>query len=311
MNSTLLRFDRRVFLKQLLLASAASAAGVARLRAAAPGWNEMPIAIFEKVFEALNYDELAQAVEQTGADGIEATIRANGHIKPAAAADEVPKMNAALRQRGRRIMIAATDVRRADDPQCERLLRVLKKNGVTHYRLGHYQFDLDRPMKQQVADFAAQARDLAAMNKSIGIQGLYQNHSGGRYLGALGWDASWMLDGIDPDALGLALDTRHLMKDTGSSWKTAVAACKPHIRSIYVKDGMWHGPRGDQYKDMALDTGFVNAGVISEIRRGIQPVPFCIHMEWLGYRVFAKNEIPAAVEAHQRDIATLRRWIAS
>lgn len=310
MNSILLRSNRRAFLRQILLASAASAVGVGRLRAATPGWKEMPIAIFEKVFEALNYEELAEAVERTGADGIEATIRANGHIKPAAAADEVPKMNAALRQRGRRIVIAATDVRRADDAQSERLLRVLKANGVTHYRLGHYQFDLDRPMKQQVATFAAQARDMAAMNKSIGIQGLFQNHSGGRYVGALGWDAVWMLDGINPDSFGLALDTRHLMKDTGSSWKTAVAACKPHIRSIYVKDGMWHGPRGDQYKDVALDTGFVNAGVFNEIRRGLEPMPFCLHMEWLGYRVFAKNEIPAAVEAHQRDIATLRRWIA-
>ncbi len=301
--------SRRTFLKQLAVASAITTTGLGRLRAAAPAWNEMPIAIFEKVFEALNYEELADAVARTGADGIEATIRANGHIKPAVAADEVPKMNEALRQRGRRIVIAATDVRGADDPESERLLRVLQANGVTHYRLGHYQYDLGKPMPEQVANYAAQAKDVAAMNKAIGIQGLYQNHSGGRYLGALGWDAVWTLQGIEPDAFGLALDTRHLIKDTGSSWKTAVAACKPHIRSIYVKDGMWHGPRGDQYKDVALDTGFVNSGIFNEIRRGLKPMPLCIHMEWLGYRVFLKNEIPAAIEAHQRDLATLRRWM--
>jgi len=301
--------SRRTFLKQLTAASTLTASGLGRLRAAESVWKEVPVAIFEKVFEALNYEELADVVARTGADGIEATIRANGHIKPAVAADEVAKMNEALRQRGRRIIIAATDVRRADDPESERLLRVLKANGVTHYRLGHYQYDLGKPMPEQVANYAAQAKDVAAMNKSIGIQGLYQNHSGGRYLGALAWDAVWMLKGIDADALGLALDTRHLLKDTGSSWKTAVAACKPHIRSIYVKDGIWHGPRGDQYKDVALDTGFVNGGVFNEIRRELKPVPLCIHMEWLGYRVFPKKEIPAAIEAHQRDLATLRRWM--
>ena len=93
------------------------------------------------------------------------------------------------------------------------------------------------------------ARDLAAMNKAIGIQGLYQNHSGGRYLGALAWDAAYMLDGIDPDVLGVALDLRHLRTDTGSSWKTAVQALRPHVRSIYVKDAIWSG-RSDKLENV-------------------------------------------------------------
>jgi sugar phosphate isomerase/epimerase len=272
-----------------------------------------PIAIFEKVFEGLNYQELAEAVEQTGADGIEATIRKGGHIEPQSAADEVPKMSEALQARGKRIIVAATSISRADDPDAWKVLRVLKAAGITHYRMSHYQLQLDRPLLPQVRNFAAQARELAALNVEVGIQGLYQNHSGSSqkqgYLGALGWDAAMMLEGIDPKALGLALDTRHLIKDTGSSWHTAVAACKHHIRSIYLKDGTWSGPRGDQYKDVQLDTGFVNKGVFDEIRRGLESMPLCIHMEWLGYRVFKKEEIPAAIDAHQKDIAALRSWM--
>lgn len=275
-----------------------------------PSW---PIAIFEKVFEGLNYTELAEAIEQTGADGIEATIRKGGHIEPAAAADEVPKMNDALKARGRRIIIAATSITRADDPDAAKVLKTLKAAGVSYYRMSHYQLKLGQPLLQQVRNFAAQARDLAALNAEVGIQGLYQNHSGSSkaqgYLGALGWDAAMMLEGVDPRALGLAFDTRHLCKDTGSSWHTAVAVCKPHIRSIYVKDGTWTGPRGDQYKDVPLDTGFVNKAVFDELRSGLEPMPLCIHMEWLGYRVFKKHEIPSAVEAHQRDIAALKKWL--
>ncbi len=304
-----MRVTRRLFVQQIAWGSTVAATGVSGSVAAATKRDEPSITIFEKVFEALNYDELADALDQIGADGVEATIRANGHIKPEAAAEEVPKMQAALAKRGKRIVIAATDVRRADEPLAASLLKTLKANGISHYRLGHYYLDLDRPLKPQVADFAKQAKDLAALNKEIGIQGLYQNHSGGKYLGALIWDAVMMLDGIDPDSLGLALDTRHLIKDTGSSWRTAVAACKPHIRAIYLKDGMWFGPRGDQYKDVPLDTGFVNAGVFREIRRGLPPLPLCIQMEWLGYRVFPKHEIPDAIKAHQRDLAALRRWL--
>ena len=304
--------DRRLFCASAGAAMCSAVAANASLAAQEkhPSW---PIAIFEKVFEGLNYQELADAVEQTGADGLEATIRKGGHIEPAVAADEVPKMSEALMARGKRIIIAATSISRADDPQAEMVLKILKASGITYYRMAHYQLKFDQPLLPQVRNYAAQARELAALNTEVGIQGLYQNHSGSSkqqgYLGALGWDAALLLEGIDPNALGLAFDTRHLIKDTGSSWHTALAACKPHIRSIYLKDGTWTGPRGDQYKDVPLDTGFVNKGVFDEIRKGLESMPLCIHMEWLGYRVFKKDEIPSAIDAHQKDIAALRSWM--
>lgn len=309
--------SRRKFLQHVSAASLATPVFASALRAApaAQSQTEWPIAIFEKVFEGLSYEELADAMEKIGADGVEATIRPGGHIEPAAAKDEVPKMSAALKARGKRIVIAATHVGSVDAPQSESLLRTLASEGVTHYRMNHYRYDLTQPIMPQLANFTAMARDLAAMNKEVGIQGLYQNHSGATakrgYVGALGFDVATMLDGIDPDHLGLAMDTRHLCKDTGSSWPVALAACKPHIRSIYVKDGTWKGERGDQYENVPLDTGFVNETVFQSIRAGVKPMPLAIHMEWLGYRVFPKDEIPQAIEACQRDIKTLRRWLAA
>lgn len=283
--------------------------GGTRLWAANGGWGDQPIAVFEKVFEGLSYDELAEAMEAIGAAGPEATIRPGGHIEPAQAAEEVPKMSAALKARGRRIVIAATHVRRVDEPHGESLLRVLKAEGVRYYRMGHYRFDPDRPLRRQVADFAVQARDLAAMNASLGIQGLYQNHAGARYLGALGWDAAEMLEGIDPDHLGMALDLRHLRADTGSAWKTVVRLLKPHIRSIYIKDGKWTGPRSNKLQNVPVDTGFVDDGLFEFVRKGLSPMVLCLHMEHMGYRVFEKHEIPGAVEAHRNDIAAIRRWL--
>lgn len=302
--------DRRQFVRFASLTALASQVRV--LRAAAQ--EDWPIAIFEKVFEGLSYSELGEALAKIGADGVEATIRPGGHIDPADAEAEVPKMQAALKSRGQRIVIAATHIRSVAEPATRPLLETLVANQVTHYRMGHFHYDLAQPLMPQLKQFAAQARELAALNRELGIQGLYQNHSGSSnykrgYVGALGWDAAMMLEGIDPLGLGLAMDTRHLRKDTGSSWKVALRACKPHIRSIYVKDGVWKGERGDEYKDVPLDTGFVNQRLFDDIRAGLDPMPLCIHMEWLGYRVFEKHEIPSAIEAHQRDLATLRSWL--
>jgi sugar phosphate isomerase/epimerase len=270
------------------------------------GW---PIAVFEKVFEKLTYDELADAVARTGADGIEATIRPGGHIRPDAAADETPRMVEALRKRGKRVLIAATAIRSADSPHAESLLKTFRSLGIRHYRLGYYPLDAARPLKPQVAEARAQLRTLVAVNRELGLQGLYQNHAGARYLGALGWDAAQLFDGIDPDTVGIALDLRHLRADTGTSWKTAAALLKPHIRSIYVKDATWTGPRGNVLHDVPLDTGFVTRDVFEFVRRGLPPMPVCLHVEHLGYRAFEKHEMPAVVKAHQADLAVLRNWM--
>ena len=281
------------------------------LSSAAQTAGDWPIAIFEKVFEGLTFDELADAIAQIGADGVEATIRPKGHIEPAVAEEEVPRMAEALAQRGKRIVIAATHLQRADQPHTESLLKTFKSLGITHYRMGYYRFDHRKPMKKQVAEFAAQAKELAAVNQSIGIQGLYQTHAGARYLGALGWDLAYLLDGIDPRWIGVAVDLRHIRADTGTSWQTAVQVLKPHVRSIYVKDATWTGERGNELKDVPVDTGFVNADMFNAVRAGLPPMPLCLHVEHIGYRIFEKHEIPSAIKAHQRDIRTLRRWMES
>lgn len=275
-----------------------------------------PIAIFEKVFEGLDFGELADAVAETGADGIEATIRPGGHIEPERAADLVPKMAEALKKRGCSILIAATQIDSVDNPFAESLLRTLKDSGVDYYRMGYYWLDVNRPGLPQLESAASKARELAALNAEIGIQGLYQNHSAGGdrnrvYLGALGWDAAWILKNIPPEHLGVAMDTRHLKQETGTSWRSAVIACKPHIRSIYLKDGVWEGERSERVRGVPLDEGFVDLSVFNFIRAGLEPMPLCLHMEWLGYRIFPKSEIPDAIQAHRKDIATIRRWLDS
>ncbi len=142
----------------LATSSALVAAASWRVPEAAATWapleTQWPIAIFEKVFEALRYDELADALVQIGADGVEATIRPGGHIEPLRAAEEVPKMATAMQQRGKRILIAATGIDQANDAARD-LLLVLKAAGITHYRMAHYRLVYDQPLKRQVANYAS------------------------------------------------------------------------------------------------------------------------------------------------------------
>ena len=279
---------------------------VAQQRLTEPDW---PVAIFEKAIQSLGYDDLADAVDRIGADGIEAAIRPGGHIEPAVAAEEVPRMVEALGRKGKRVIIAATHVNRADAPETESFLRTLKQNGIHYYRTGYYRYDPGQPLKRQVQEFAAMARDLAALNNEVGILGVYQNHAGAKYLGSLAWDLAYILNDVNPDALGVALDLRHLRADTGTSWKTAVAALKPHIRAIFVKDALWTGPRTDVVHNVPLGQGFATKEVFDFVRQGLSPMPLSIHMEHMAHGILEPSEIPEGIKAYQNDVAVLRSWL--
>src|SRR3982074_2017906 len=60
-------------------------------------------------------------------------------------------------------------------PRTEDILRTAKKLGVGFYRLGF--IDRQSDVARQISEIKAQLKDLAAMNKQIGIGGLLQNHS--------------------------------------------------------------------------------------------------------------------------------------
>ena len=297
--------NRRKFLAQ----SAATLASVTAANAQKSKKKAVsPIIVFEKPIQTLEYDRMGEILAKMGLHGIEATIRKGGHIAPEEAEEEVPKMVAALAENGQKALIAATNVSEANAAS-EKFLRILKVNGITKYRSNYYRYDLKKEMLPQVRENAAKLKNLAAMNKEIGVQALYQIHSGYKYAGAMSWDAALMFDGIDPDYAAIAYDLRHFRADSGLSWKTALATVKQHIRSIYVKDAVWEGERSNKLKNVPLDTGFVDKETFDAVRKGHKPMPVSLHMEWGRTSIYPKEDVMEAVEFVARDVKTLKSWL--
>src|SRR5688572_7270483 len=149
--------------------------GVARVARSAAAF---PICGLEKhFFEKYTPEETARTFADIGID-LELTVRPDGHIKPANAAEELPAMAAAFARHQRRILIVASSFVRPDEPHIESTLRAAKKLGIPYYRHRGFRYRAGAPLKEQIASFRAQAREFAALNKEIGIQALYQNHAG-------------------------------------------------------------------------------------------------------------------------------------
>jgi sugar phosphate isomerase/epimerase len=319
--------SRREFLQRAGLATAAclaasSASGASTGSAAATGSAKgatFQIGLLEKWFfdggdgGSLKYtpEQMAQTLDEIGLD-LELTMRKEGHIKPENAPDELPPMAAALAKKNRRILWLAMDTVRPDEPHWQKALRVGKQLGIPQYRHRGFRYDPAKPLKPQIASFNSMAKEFAAANKEIGIQGVYQLHSGPRHAGSAAWDLDQILEGVDPKHFGVAFDVRHAMVELGTAWPTAIQLLAPKIVALCVKSFRWEG---DQVVDVPLGQGRVKKDIVSQVVAAHGgPLPVCIHVEYFKNAAGKLAPVPFAqrkpiVDAFRADARVLREWL--
>lgn len=245
MNSSSL-FSRRDFLSTAVVAGAALTAlpslaaekKKSEKKAAAPK-KDYKIIAFSKPFRDKSPDETADIVAEIGWDGIECGVRAKDtHIEPARVEEDLPKMVEALKKRGKEVTIVTTDITQLN-PIGEKVLRTMAKLGIKKYRLGFTKYVKEKHPSQVVAEVGAALKDIAALNKQLGLQSGWQNHSGVDYVGASIWDLWTMMKDLDPKHMGVCFDIGHATVEGGLSWPTQARLIEPHLTAVFCKDFFW------------------------------------------------------------------------
>lgn len=303
--------SRREFIARALAASSTAAlGGASALPVLAEEKSPLPIVVFSKVYQTLklNFDDAAAVTAEAGIDGIDCPVRPGGEILPEHVTGELPQYVAALRKRGLQLPLLTTGITSVSSPCAEDILRTAKKLGVQFYRLGFVIRATDTSAGKQVREIKAQLKDLAALNKQIGIGALVQNHSpaGRSYLGG---DLSELLDLVkdfDPAQIGVAFDIGHALVVHGDDWRQHFEKLESHLKIVYVKDvkreGRWV-PFGEG--DIAT-TGYFK--LLRELKYN---APVSLHIEFDWTDGGKSKTRPALVKALQDSARVLRRWLAS
>jgi sugar phosphate isomerase/epimerase len=284
------------------LAAAAVAAGSRSLVAAQAARPKRKFCAFIKFVQSLKYDELAERIAALGFDGVEATVRQGGYIDPADAPAELPKLHAALKKQGLEITIVTSDIVRADQPHAEHLLQAAAELGIPRYRLGFMQYDLEKPVLEQLAALPPVFDALAALNRRVGIAALYQNHSGAKMVGATIWDLHYLIKNYPVAEVGCVYDIRHATVEAGEAWPTLYQLMKPHIGALSVKDFRWKGRRA---ANAPLGEGQVDPAFFEKLDPKFAG-PLSVHVEYL-----EDEDVEANLAALGRDLATLRKWLGA
>jgi sugar phosphate isomerase/epimerase len=294
--------SRRQFLTHTAVAGAALAAGLPAAQAQ-PG-KKYPIIGFSKPFQNLSFDDTADFVARVGWDGIECPVRPKGQIEPERAPDELPRLVEALKKRHLELSIVTTAIRSAADPLTEKVLRTVSKLGIKRYRLGFWKYRLDQPIPPQLKAIAAELRELAALNKELGLQAGFQNHSGRDYVGAPVWDLHAMMKDLDPKQMGVCFDIGHATLEGGYAWPINARLIEPHFSAVFVKDFAWQKTdKGWRAQWCPLGDGMVNRAFFNDLKKSAFAGPIAQHHE---YPLGNPAEMLAAL---QKDLKVLKEWL--
>jgi L-ribulose-5-phosphate 3-epimerase len=244
--------------------------------------NDVPkISIFSKHLQWLNYAEMAQVAAQIGFDGVDITVRPDGHVLPERVAEDLPKAVDAVKKAGMNVYMITTAVTDADDPFTESILKTANALGIQHYRMGWFKYDAQKNIEDSLKDFELQLSKLAVVNKKYSIYGEYQNHSG-LYFGAPIWDLYTVLARVNSPWLGSQYDIFHATVEGANSWPIALKVMKPYIKSVDIKDFQWAKKEGKWLNEVVpLGEGFVDYKSYLTLLKlyGIN-VPISMHYEY-------------------------------
>jgi len=298
--------NRRHFLQAVAAGTGAMVWSANPEAAQSPAWR---VGGFTKPIQDLSFEETARVTAEIGWDGIELALRAGGHVLPERVDEDLPKMVAALAARGKEVLVLATDIKGGAEPLTERVLRAAARSGIRLYRMGMLRYREGVPISQQIKDLRPQLRDLAALNRQLGVTALFQNHSGNGYVGAAVWDIHTLIEDLDPHDLGVHFDIGHATVESGLSWPTTFALVKDRIGGVIVKDFSWTFTPGapPTTEWCPIGRGMVSPRFFTMLRATNFRGPITMQFEY----PFENPSIEARVRALRADNAQVRAWIKS
>jgi sugar phosphate isomerase/epimerase len=165
-----------------------------------------------------------------------------------------------------------------------------------------YRYDLKQPIWPQLVAFRPVLKDLVALNREVGISGLYQNHAGADMLGASLWDIYDLIREFPARDIGLAYDIRHAQVEAGTAWPLQFELVKSRIAAVCVKDFIWEKNR---VKTVPLGEGRVDKQIMSRVKQTSFTGPISLHIEYGE----DKKDRKFFAEAFRKDFATLKEWL--
>ncbi len=223
----------------------------------------MKFIMFTKHLEHLNYDEVADTIADIGLNGVDLTVRSPGHVLPENVKTDLPKAAKAIRDRGLEVGWLTTNIYGADAPHAEDILATASDLGIRQFKLGYHRYEGFGNIKRQIAETREALRGIERLCHKYDVCGGMHVHSG-PYMSAVTPIIGTLIEGFDPQAIGLYADLGHMgVEGSYGGWLQGLDLLSDRLVMLAMKNmgQFWEadaktGEHKWQRKLVPLDRGF-------------------------------------------------------
>jgi L-ribulose-5-phosphate 3-epimerase len=247
-----------------------------------PAVGPMPLYFFTKALQWLPLEDVPRVTQDMGFTGVDLPVRSNGFFDIDEMASKLPPVIRQCEKLGMETPVLTTEMTLDKLPVWEEFLKVLSDVGIKHYRMGWMPF----PSKNIISELKSingQMKRVADLHARYGVCAHYQNHAGSRIGGSV-WEIHHMLEGINPDHIGVQFDLRHAAVEGYQSYENIFYLISDKIRSFDLKDFVWGknpNGKGDVPVNVPLGEGNVKFDLLLKHPKFTDTnMPKIIHAEY-------------------------------
>lgn len=297
--------SRREWLQMAGAAALGAAAGTPAAAQKKPAF-----CFFSKHLADLGWADLGRAVKDAGFDGVDLTVRPQGHVLPEKAADDLPRAIDAIRKSGSDVLMITTELTSASHPTARPILQAAATHGVRYFKTGYWRYTVPPDVRAQVAAAGEALTGLAALAQQCNIELGFHNHNA--YIGAPLWDIAPTMDRLDPKWAGYYFDPRHAVAEGGGgAWKAATYLVLPRLKMVALKDFFWaKTAKGWQIANCPMGEGQVDWTWFGEtLRKTGFSGPISLHFEYELPGATAEERTRRTLAAAVKDLAFSRKFV--
>ena len=200
--------------------------------------DSLDVNIFSKHLQFLDYKTTGEMAADMGFNGVDLTVRPNGHVLPENVKSDLPKAVMAIRKSGVNCNMIATSIESVNNPLDVDILECASSSNISYYRTNWFKYKEDLSMEDSLLFHQEEIKKLGELNKKLNLIGCYQNHAGTNE-GASYWEIKKLLETVNSDYFGAQYDIRHAMVEGANSWENGLKLLYPNIKVIVLKDYKW------------------------------------------------------------------------
>jgi len=196
--------------------------------------------MFSKMLQQLSVGEAGDAIARLGFDGVDLTVRDKGHILPENVAAELPPAVELLRSKGLEVGMLTTGLTSAADPHAVATFRTAAACGITRLKLGYWLYQGFGTVRASIGQVRADLQGLEALAREHGVTACIHTHSG-NFLTADPAICALLVEGLDPEAIGIYVDAGHIVLEGGYGvWRQGLDLVQDRLRLVAAKSFGWY-----------------------------------------------------------------------